>query len=426
MRKHAVVLTAAIAALLLVPGAAPAATLTPTITIDEDSVLAPGPGGDTGCSLREAITAANTDGSYGGCVAVGASVNEGPDTIMLANGAVYERALLGSDEDMNATGDLDIRDDDAGQVEDVTFQTGPDGATIKGGGTAPGDRVLDVASAVTVTLSRVEITSGHAPGTGSGGGVRNLNGTLNLSDSFVYLNSAATTGGGIENGATTNVTNSTITGNFAGANGGGLDSGLGAATLKSVTVAFNEADSSGPAGGDGGGISMLFGTVTLTNTIVANNHNGPYPWTAPDCEGTPTSLGYNLIGDTTGCSWTSTTGDITGVTFPGLGVHGENGGPTQTVPLTAGSPAIDAANPAAPGSGGNACPATDQRGVGRPLGPRCDIGAFEATLTGGPTAVLPPPATTPKPKKCKKKKQRRGADVAKKKKCKKKKKKRSL
>ena len=62
---------------------------------------------------------------------------------------------------------------------------------------------------------------------------------------------------------------------------------------------------------------------------------------------------------------------------PKLGPLQDNGGPTFTHALLQGSPAIDAGNPATPGSGANACPATDQREVARPQGPRCDIGAFE-------------------------------------------------
>ena len=67
--------------------------------------------------------------------------------------------------------------------------------------------------------------------------------------------------------------------------------------------------------------------------------------------------------------------------LPGLG----NGGPTQTLALLAGSPAIDAGDPACPP------PASDQRGVSRPQGPRCDIGAFEVSVP------LPAPPTTGRP-----------------------------
>jgi YD repeat-containing protein len=61
----------------------------------------------------------------------------------------------------------------------------------------------------------------------------------------------------------------------------------------------------------------------------------------------------------------------------------DNGGATLTHALLFGSPAIDAANPAAPGSGGNACDAVDQRGIARPAdgdgngSVLCDTGAYE-------------------------------------------------
>ncbi len=54
-----------------------------------------------------------------------------------------------------------------------------------------------------------------------------------------------------------------------------------------------------------------------------------------------------------------------------LGALADNGGPTLTHALLPGSPALDAGNDAA-------CSATDQRGVSRPQGAHCDIGAYEA------------------------------------------------
>ena len=60
-------------------------------------------------------------------------------------------------------------------------------------------------------------------------------------------------------------------------------------------------------------------------------------------------------------------------TDPKLGTLGNYGGSTQTIPLLAGSSAIDAGNDAT-------CPATDQRGVGRPQGAHCDIGAYEVAV----------------------------------------------
>src|SRR5207244_11930018 len=91
------------------------------------------------------------------------------------------------------------------------------------------------------------------------------------------------------------------------------------------------------------------------------NRRGAAP--GPDCGGQPlTSSGYNLSGTYYGCFVVGdTTGNITGDAM--LGPLQDNGGPTKThVPLP-GSPALDAGNPAPPGSGGGACDLTDQRGV---------------------------------------------------------------
>src|SRR4029077_10669211 len=90
----------------------------------------------------------------------------------------------------------------------------------------------------------------------------------------------------------------------------------------------------------------------------------------------------NLLGTTTGGTVTLATGDITNPT-PDLGPLASNGGPTKTQALLPGSPAIDAGNPVPPGSAGDACAATDQRGIVRPQPPggRCDIGAFETAAT---------------------------------------------
>jgi hypothetical protein len=97
---------------------------------------------------------------------------------------------------------------------------------------------------------------------------------------------------------------------------------------------------------------------------VANSTSGPN-CTGPINE----SRGYNLDSGTT-CGLTKTT-DLTN-TNAMLGSLANNGGPTLTMALLPGSPAIDHGGTAA-----NGCPATDQRGVSRPQGPACDIGAYE-------------------------------------------------
>lgn len=108
--------------------------------------------------------------------------------------------------------------------------------------------------------------------------------------------------------------------------------------------------------------------IVLSNTIVSGG---------PACFGAINSSGHNLFGDTT-CG-TAATGDIVGAN-PMLSAPADNGGPTFTAAELDGSPAIDQGAPAT-------CAAADQRGVGRPVGVACDIGAFERGL-----APPPPPA----------------------------------
>jgi hypothetical protein len=126
------------------------------------------------------------------------------------------------------------------------------------------------------------------------------------------------------------------------------------------------------AGDAGGGIHSYFGTTILFNNIIANSPNGS------DCDhlggSSIISNGYNLDSDGS-CGLTSI-GDLPN-TDPQLDALADNGGPTMTHALLPGNPIIDAGNCA----GG---PVTDQRGVPRPRGDNCDIGAYESrgfTLT---------------------------------------------
>jgi hypothetical protein len=188
---------------------------------------------------------------------------------------------------------------------------------------------------------------------------------------------------------TLTLTNSTVTGNTAscsgtgcGAAGGGLTNRSDATlTLTNSTVSGNTVSCSGAScATQGGGLINVSGTVTLQNTIVAKQLAGP------DCAGTITSNGFNLDSDNT-CQLTQPS-DKPNVSNPLLGPLQDNGGPTQTHALLPGSPAIDAVTSGCPP------PATDQRGVARPQGAACDIGAFEfgagapATLTNLSTRAL--------------------------------------
>ena len=104
--------------------------------------------------------------------------------------------------------------------------------------------------------------------------------------------------------------------------------------------------------------------VSVSNTIVAGNTATN---SGPDLGGAITSNDHNLVGDTSGATFTSQANDITGVD-PLLDTLKDNGGRTQTHALLTGSPAIDA---------GETTLTSDQRGVARPQGAADDIGAFE-------------------------------------------------
>ena len=159
---------------------------------------------------------------------------------------------------------------------------------------------------------------------GHGAGISN-NGTMTLSESTVRNNTGNIRGGGIYNrfGRLT-LTNSTVSGNTVPF-GGGVYNESGVVTLGSSTVSNNT------AGEFGGGIYNV-DTVQLINTIIADN-------SPADCRFAVTSLGHNLDSDDT-CTLTEPT-DLPN-TDPLLGPLADNGGPTLTHALLAGSPAIDA------------------------------------------------------------------------------------
>lgn len=173
---------------------------------------------------------------------------------------------------------------------------------------------------------------------------------------------------------------STISGNHAHDDGGGLDiSGPGSvANIYSTSILFNEADADGN-GGLGGGIHIDGSTVNLRNTVVAGNYRAGGP-DYDDCFGTIGSYGTTLF-----TSAASVCTIVVGVGSTGyvnsldtLGPLQANGGPTPTHALLAGSNAIDGTLAAFPCIDQASQPLlTDQRGVTRTLGLRCDVGAFE-------------------------------------------------
>ena len=225
----------------------------------------------------------------------------------------------------------------------------------------------------------------NATPNGDGGGFY-FNGVgATISQSTVSGNSASGgDGGGIYvNGNTFTLTNCTVTGNDS-VDGGGIFIIGNTATLIAGTIASNTATNLG------GGLENL-STPQLQGVIVANNTGG-------NCDGTVTDGGTNLQFPGTTCGVSITSAD------PLLGPLADNGGPTQTMALGVGSPAIDANTESCPP------PAIDQRGIARPQGAACDIGAFELVPGGGPTptpTVTPPPGATATPTPCPRRRPRR-------------------
>jgi CSLREA domain-containing protein len=200
-----------------------------------------------------------------------------------------------------------------------------------------------------------------------GGGINNNSGNMlvKVTDSTFSKNSAED-GGGIDNASSTLVvTDSTFSKNSA-EDGGGINNDLDTLKVTNSTFSKNSA-------GQGGSIFNSFGTAMLRNTIVA------YSTPGGNCRGTITDGGYN-IDDGTTCGF-SEQQDSLPSTDPLLADQpANNGGPTPTIALLEGSPAIDAIPEETNGCGTTI--STDQRGVGRPQGAGCDIGAFEVEEAG--------------------------------------------
>jgi parallel beta-helix repeat protein len=222
-----------------------------------------------------------------------------------------------------------------------------------------------------------------------GGGIALAAGTGVVTGTTFSDNSASGNGGGLNVilGSTLALTNCTVAGNSAAGGAGGGIATAGTFTLTNCTVAGNSAFA------DGGGISTYLGPTNVANTIIANN-TSPL---GPDAFGPVASQGHNLIGDSTGSSGFTDSTDLLGLD-PLLAPLGKYGGPTQTMALLPGSPAID--------SGNNALvPAvltTDQRGLARIVNGTVDIGAFESrgfTLAGAggnnQLAIVNMPFVTP-------------------------------
>ena len=239
-----------------------------------------------------------------------------------------------------------------------------DGNHVQGSGTAGLAAGGGIYNASVLTINNGELSGNTAvasPATGaSGGGIYNK-GRLTINRSTIKGNSASGSGsggeygGGISNYGTLTINNTTLLGNSAIGSGGGIYNG-GTLIISNATISGNSAIY-------GGGID---GPATLQNSIVASNTSGG------NCLGTIVSSGYNLSSDNT-CNFNGPR-DQKNIN-PMLGPLRNNGGPTQTMALLAGSPGLNAGNFRGCTDGRGNLLTTDQRGARRPE-PTCDIGAY--------------------------------------------------
>jgi Ca2+-binding RTX toxin-like protein len=352
----------------------------------------------TTCTLINAIVTANTDVNTGGCVQR-PSATAGADTIVLQPSSVHTLTAV-NNRAFGETGLPVIR-------SEIIIEG--HGSTIHRDSGAPRFRILAVNDTGNLTLKETTISGGALPDSWGfiyeygGGGILNYAGTVTLERSTVSGNSGSY-GGGIFNyvyafsTGTVTLINSTVSGNSARYEGGGVVNytayyGANAVlTLTNSTVSGNSAV-------NGGGVvnyaaygestltlirSLISGNTASTGAEVSNRrylYYGQYYGTAIVTANNHNLFGHSgltntqaVFGFTPGATDLTATADGTTPTAlkailrPTLT---NNGGPTKTHALVPGSPTIDASPDDAD------CAATDQRGVPRPQGPACDIGAVE-------------------------------------------------
>jgi uncharacterized repeat protein (TIGR01451 family) len=236
--------------------------------------------------------------------------------------------------------------------------------------------------------------SGNAAGGEGGGGLFDAgSGLAVITGSTFALNTASGLGSGgamlLDSFTDVSLVNDTIANNrtLGTGQGGGIferGSGSNSLSLLNVTLSHNTT----PAATAGGNLFIQSGaTLALRNTLIAGSDHSGGNLTGSG-GAIVNDLGNNLV-DATSASDLPLTGpnDLLNVN-PGLDPNGlqDNGGPTQTIALLAGSPAIDHAST-------SVFPPTDQRGVPRPQGAAPDIGAFEFVPPPPPPATPPPPAS---------------------------------
>ncbi len=250
-----------------------------------------------------------------------------------------------------------------GALYNVSGQASFTGTLISGNQAVAGGAIRNQDSSATLSILQSELLDNTAT-TGNGGALLFINGQAQIEQTTLAYNSASGTGGAMRaNNGSLSLLNSTVSGNEASGGGGAFYITNATVTLSSSTLANN-------------GFGALSQIGTGTGSIITGNSIIASIDGIPNCAAglNLVSNGYNLASDST-CNLTAT-GDETS-TDPMIFPLADNGGPTLTHALQAGSPAIDAAPTG---------PASDQRGISRPQGAGYDIGAFELVTNAAPTA----------------------------------------
>jgi uncharacterized repeat protein (TIGR01451 family) len=337
-------------------GSGAAVTITDSRINDNDVAAAFGDGGgifslEGRLTLENSEVTGNTAGGDGGGVLVteGRIANsriEDNRTSSGEGGGVYHSGLRGLEIVASSISNNIARRDGGGLATFIGNSFTPDG--------------------ITISDSRI---SGNTSEQGSGGGIANTEqGKVTIIRSEITDNAASATifgvGGGVFSNNTfteTTIIDSTIANNTANSSGGGVyNNNASVMTINHSTITNNLSNS------QSGGV-VAFSAVTVSDSIIANNVGA---LDSPNC------LALAPIVDGGG----NFTDDI-GVSFPcpatftetaslNLGALADNGGPTKTRALLAGSAAID--------GGVNCTTLSDQRGV--PRQPTCDAGAYEGDV----------------------------------------------
>lgn len=362
---------------------------------------------------------------------------EGPGANLLTIHAQQNSRIFNIDDELAGQVDVRIsgltltggRDNNAGGAifsqEKLTVRE-----SVISGNTAQWGGGIYNAEFGTLTLERSRVTGNHAiepapMAIGSGGGLYNWGGRINILDSTISGNDSVSAGGGIlnANNGAVKITRSTIGNNTAATTGGGIHNGDGNITIDSSTISGNHAQQGGgllivtpntritsisnstisgniaPLGGGGtnnqsGQVFFEFCTITAN---IANDFAGSGVLSAPSPTDSPTSFysciiaanlapdeqpgpgkldiavsggtnsfisrGYNIvgIGGFVEDTFDEMGDQIIGEVDPLLGPLADSGGPTQTHALLFGSPALDQGDPS-PVSESAGVPKYDQRG----------------------------------------------------------------